>query len=31
VLDCQPGDLFEYRAGAAPPTSAEEEVDLEQA
>ena len=31
ALDCQPGDLFEYRAGAAPQTPAEEDVELEQA
>jgi putative transcriptional regulator len=29
ALDCQPGDLFEYRAGhAAPPAAAEEEAEL---
>jgi putative transcriptional regulator len=29
ALDCQPGDLFEYRAGeTAPPAAAEEEVEL---
>ena len=32
ALECQPGDLFEYRAGAAPPAAAEhEESDLERA
>jgi len=31
ALECQPGDLFEYRPGGAPPASAEEEVELEQA
>ena len=32
ALDCQPGDLFEYRAGAAPapaPAPAENEAELE--
>ena len=30
ALECQPGDLFEYRAGAAPAlTSAESEAELE--
>jgi putative transcriptional regulator len=29
ALDCQPGDLFEYRAGETdPPAAAEEEVEL---
>ena len=29
ALDCQPGDLFEYRAGDGPrPAAAEEEVEL---
>jgi putative transcriptional regulator len=29
ALDCQPGDLFEYRAGeAAPPAAAEGDVEL---
>jgi putative transcriptional regulator len=31
ALECQPGDLFEYRAGDAPPTAAQEEAELEQA
>jgi putative transcriptional regulator len=31
ALECQPGDLFEYRAGVAPKTPAEEDVELEQA
>jgi putative transcriptional regulator len=31
ALDCQPGDLFEHRAGAAPRPPAEEDVELEQA
>jgi putative transcriptional regulator len=32
ALDCQPGDLFEYRAGAAaPPYSVDEEAEVEQA
>lgn len=32
VLECQPGDLFEYRAGAASPAAAPEaEAELEQA
>ena len=30
ALECQPGDLFEYRAGPAPtPTAAEHEAELE--
>ena len=30
VLDCQPGDLFEYRAGAAPASIASEsDAELE--
>jgi putative transcriptional regulator len=31
VLECQPGDLFEYRPGAAEPRAGEEEAELEQA
>jgi putative transcriptional regulator len=32
ALDCQPGDLFEYRAGdAAPAAAARDETELEQA
>lgn len=32
ALECQPGDLFEYRAGGAePPAEAEDEAELEQA
>jgi putative transcriptional regulator len=31
ALECQPGDLFEYRAGAAPPPAVDEEVEVEQA
>jgi putative transcriptional regulator len=31
VLECQPGDLFEYRAGAATPAAAEGEAELERA
>ena len=34
ALDCQPGDLFEFRAGVAPPAAAEdvaEAAELEQA
>ena len=32
ALDCQPGDLFEYRAGGAAPVAEEEkEVELEPA
>ena len=31
ALECQPGDLFEYRAGASAPASAEHEAaELEQ-
>jgi putative transcriptional regulator len=30
ALECQPGDLFEHRAGATPPVAAEEDVELEQ-
>jgi putative transcriptional regulator len=30
ALECQPGDLFEYRAGAAPaPAAAESESEIE--
>jgi putative transcriptional regulator len=30
ALECQPGDLFEYRAGAAPvPAAAESEIEVE--
>ena len=28
ALDCQPGDLFEYRAGGVAPSAAAEEVEL---
>jgi len=32
ALDCQPGDLFEYRAGnASSPAAADEEADVQQA
>jgi putative transcriptional regulator len=31
ALDCQPGDLFEYRAGGASAVAAEDEAELEQA
>ena len=32
ALECQPGDLFEYRAGDSPPAAAErEEPEIEQA
>jgi putative transcriptional regulator len=32
ALDCQPGDLFEYRSGAAAePHASAEEAELEQA
>jgi len=31
ALECQPGDLFEYRAGAATAIPTEEEAGLEQA
>jgi len=31
ALECQPGDLFEYRAGAAPPATVAEETEVEQA
>ena len=31
ALECQPGDLFEYRAGVAPAGAEQEEVELEQA
>ena len=30
ALECQPGDLFEYRSGAAPaPVAGENEADVE--
>jgi putative transcriptional regulator len=31
ALECQPGDLFEYRAGGVPAAAVEEEAELEQA
>ncbi len=32
ALDCQPGDLFEYRVGAVtPPSAAEEKAEIEEA
>jgi putative transcriptional regulator len=32
ALECQPGDLFEYRVGpAAPPSATEEQAELERA
>ncbi len=27
ALECQPGDLFEYRAGVAPPAAAEDAAE----
>jgi putative transcriptional regulator len=31
ALECQPGDLFEYRAGGAPAAAENEQSELEQA